>query len=222
MEPLDITFTDGQMHIDGYPDAVKVIALQGVDAQRAGELIAHRGDLLFAVECLDRREKYLVDDPQLDEPLWRSAVAHYIKCFKRSARREKLAIGEILAVESPEATEAHKYFEALRDKHHAHDENNMGIVCVGAILNGAGHHPKLARIVASEVYAVTTDPGTVSTLRQLIECALSWTEVEFEALNTKILNDLEKQPYEALLAQSALQWTVPSPGDIARTKPPAP
>ena len=90
MEHFQITKTPEGFHIEGFPDAVKVLRLHGPNAQRLADLALHRADLDFALECLEQINKVPEQSYVLRQALWRSAVVHYIKCFGSNESRFSL------------------------------------------------------------------------------------------------------------------------------------
>ena len=53
MESFEIVLTDSGFHINGFPDAIKVIKLYGPKAQQLSELASHRNDLQIALASLE-------------------------------------------------------------------------------------------------------------------------------------------------------------------------
>ena len=90
MERIDISH-DGPgsgFRIEGYPDAVKVIALKGPDASKLSALTLHHRDLTFCLECLDRLA--LGQDDLIQAALWEITILTFIKCFQNSNSRKPL------------------------------------------------------------------------------------------------------------------------------------
>ncbi len=85
MEYFSITKTDAGIQIEGFPDAAKVIRIDGSQAKRLAALFLHETDLAFAAECLEMINQVPDEPPVLKQMLWRAAIFHYIiKCFGRS------------------------------------------------------------------------------------------------------------------------------------------
>jgi hypothetical protein len=49
MEQFELSKADGGLQIEGFPDAVKVIRLDGPRAKRLADLALHRADLDFGL-----------------------------------------------------------------------------------------------------------------------------------------------------------------------------
>jgi len=53
MEHFEITKTNEGFHIEGFPEAVKVLGIKGPNARRLANLTLHKADLEFSLSCLD-------------------------------------------------------------------------------------------------------------------------------------------------------------------------
>ena len=122
MEHFPITKTDAGLQIEGFPDAVKVVRIEGRQAKRFADLTLHKTDLEFASECLAAINHVPEQPWVLRQALWRAAIIHYMKCFGDGARFQlsaaKIYKGNALALG------AFNYFKDIRHKHVAHDENS--------------------------------------------------------------------------------------------------
>jgi len=90
MEHLTFTVTDRQFHLEGFPDAVKIVRLTGPKAQRLADLMLHQEDLDATLYYLDAINHVPDQDHRLREILWESAIVHLIKCFSDSESRFSL------------------------------------------------------------------------------------------------------------------------------------
>jgi len=66
MEHFTISKTEAGLHIEGFPDAVKVVVIDGREAKRLADLALHKDDLEFADACLDAIDQAPAD-PSLCE-----------------------------------------------------------------------------------------------------------------------------------------------------------
>jgi len=135
MEHFEISQQESGLHIEGCPDAVKVIAVEGWRSKRLADLALHKDDLEFADSCLDAINVSPEEPFVIREALWRSAIVHFMKCFGDSGARFQLSSVKILNGELPEVSMAFEYFKDLRNKHFVHDENSYAQSLPGAILN---------------------------------------------------------------------------------------
>jgi len=86
MEHLRISQTDLGLHIEGFPDAVKVIRVDGPHAKRLADLALHESDLEFAADCVEAINHAPEEPLVLRQALWRAAIVHFMKCFGGGAR----------------------------------------------------------------------------------------------------------------------------------------
>ena len=67
MENIDFTFNGNAFHIEGFPDAVKILKITGPKGKRLADLALHKSDLAFSLECLKTINCTPEDPPILRE-----------------------------------------------------------------------------------------------------------------------------------------------------------
>ena len=219
MEQFSISKTESGLYIEGFPDAVKVVTINGPEAKRLADLSLHKADLEFADACLDAINQTPENPAVAREALWRSAIVHFIKCFHSSARF-KLSPEKIYKDEMPEALVAFKYFKYLRDKHFVHDENSYAQSIPGAILNNGTKSHKIEKIVCFAAFGATLEQGNCGNLKFLVSKARVWVASEFDSLCERLTATLEQECYKDLLARDAITYRVPTVDEISCPKDP--
>lgn len=218
MENFEITQRDTGLHIEGFPDAVKVIHIDSPDAVRLSGLALHKIDLEFADHCLEAINVSPEEPSVIREALWRSAIVHLLKCFGNSKARFRLMSDEVLQGDPPEAKEAFKYFKSLRDKHFVHDENSYAQSIPGAVLNKGDKDYKVEKIVCLSASSVTLVQDNYGNLKLLIGRSLQWVTQEFDQLCEKITETLEKESYTELVARADLTYKAPTLEELHRNR----
>lgn len=181
MEHFAISKRESGFHIEGFPDAVKVVMIDGPEAKRLADLFLHKEDLEFADACLDAINQTPESPLVAREALWRSAIVHFMKCFGNSARFQ-LSAAKIYKGESPEALMAFEYFKDLRNKHFVHDENSYAQSIPGAVLNNGTRGYKIEKIICFAAFGATLEQGNYGNLKLLIGKARTWVVSEFDSL----------------------------------------
>ena len=217
MEHFAISKTEPGLHIEGFPDAVKVVAITGPDAKRVADLSLHKVDLDFADACLDAINQVPENPLVAREALWRSAIVHFMKCFGPSARFQ-LSAAKIYKGETPGAKKAFEYFEYLRNKHFVHDENSDAQSIPGAVLNNGAKSYKIEKIVCFAAFGATLEQGNYGNLKLLIEKARAWVVTEFDSLCERLTGALEQESYEDLLARDAITYRVPTVDELSNAR----
>jgi len=217
MERLEISAGEDGVRIGGFPDAVKVVELDGPEARRLGHLWLHKVDLDFAADCLDDINRVPDRHRQKREALWRCAVVHYTKCFGVSKARFRLDAEKILRAE-PLGLECHKFFIDLRNKHLVHDENSYARCLPGALINRGDKSYKVEKIACIAQYVQTLDQENWNNLRVLVDKAHAWVSKEFDSICERLTKTLESEPYEGLLSRKAMTLTTTSRGEVGRTR----
>lgn len=215
MEPLRLSPQDGQLHIEGYPNAEKVVAIDGPKAQRLAHLSLHRNDLERARSYLEAIKE--TSSPILRQSAWLAAIVLFMKCFQHSIRRGQLDPKKVFGDNVP-ALAAFEYFKALRNKHIVHDENDYTQARPGAIINKPSEPFKIAKIVVTTVTGETLEAPNFKNLLSLIGDASRFVEDAFGALAVVLTDELEREPREALLHRPSVQLTAPNLAAIAEPR----
>jgi hypothetical protein len=212
MEPLRISTRENELHIEGYPKAIKVIAIDGPKATRLARLALHGDDLKDARRCLEGIND--TTNTVLREAAWFTAIVLFTKSFQSGSRRSQLDPKKIYGGNAT-ALLAFNYFKALRNKHLVHDENDYAQAHPGAIVNGPTEPAKVAKIVVSTSKGHTMEEDNWRNLSLLIEDALRFVEAASDELANALTDELERESREALLRRPTLQLTAPKLETIA-------
>ncbi|HQN64185.1 MAG TPA: hypothetical protein PLR90_01520 [Methylophilus sp.] len=218
MEHFKISQQGSSLHIDGFPDAVKVIGIDGRNSKRLADLALHKDDLKFADGCLDAINLSPEEPFVIREALWRSAIVHFIKCFGDSKARFQLSSVRILKGEPPEAMTAFEYFKHLRNKHLVHDENSHSQSLSGALLKNGTKNYKIEKVVCLATVAGTLSQENYGNLKLLIQKSRSWVITEFDQLCNTIATELESVSYDDLLKRKSLEFQVPTNHEIDKNR----
>jgi len=218
MEKFPISKADTGLHIEGFPDAVKVIQLDNPKAQRLSDLALHKNDLDFADACLEALNTVPEEARVVREALWQSAIVHYSKCFGDSGARFQLSSERVYKTEPPEAMVVFNYFKDLRNKHVVHDENSYAQSLPGAVLNGGDKNYKIEKIVCMNAVGITLEQANYGNLKLLIGKARIWVESEFDQLCDILTKELEQLPYETLFAKDTVSYRAPTVDEISKNR----
>ena len=213
IEQLEIKKTSDGFHIEGYPDAVKLLGIDGPKAQRLADLGLHRADLNFALECVEQINQTLEHPYVLRQALWRSSVVHYIKCFGRHGSRFSLVRQKVYKGD-PGAIEPFEYFDSLRNKHLVHDENSYAQCLPGAILNKKDVDHKIAKIVCLSLIGDTLAQENYSNLHMLLTQAREWVVDQFDKLCNVLTAEFEAEGYDALVERQGITYSRPGVDQI--------
>jgi len=219
LEYFPIRKTTEGLHVEGFPDASKVVQIKGQEAKRLASMSLHKEDLDFAESCLDAINLMEGDRVNIRQALWRSAVVNYFKCFDGSskARTYPLDKGKIFRSD-PVGREVHEYFKNLRNKHFVHDENPFSQCLPGAVLTRGDKPYKVEKIVCLNVLSETLTQENFSNLKLLVGKSLEWVVAEFDRICDRITKELEKESYETLLEREGITFVVPSVSDATRNR----
>lgn len=218
MDHFEITCEENEWHIEGFPNAVKVVRITGPKARRLADLVLHKADLDFALECLEAINHQPGDSSVTRQALWRSAIVYFMKCFGRNESRFSLDTRKVYKGDAA-ANEAFTFVSSLRSKHIVHDENSYAQCLPGAVLNKDGSDCKIAKIVCLGVMNDTLCQGTYGNLHLLSTRAREWVVAQFDELCAVLTAELEPQTYDELLAKDGIRYTPPTASDIYTGRP---
>jgi hypothetical protein len=218
MEPIPFSQVAGGFHIEGFPDAAKLLRLDGPKAKRLSDLCLHKSDLDFVADCLDAINKIPMENAVVRAALWRSAVVHFVKCFGDSRSRFQLDAAHIYKDRPPEAMLAFQFFRDLRNKHFVHDENSYAQSIATAVLNKGDKPFKIEKIVCISTIADVLGQENWANLKLLNETAHRWVVAEFDALAVLLTKELEAESYESLLLKGAVEYRVPSVEEMSKRR----
>lgn len=229
MEYYPLNKIDTGFHVEGFPDAAKLIKLEGKKARRLADLVLHKGDLEFALSCLENIEhkdselilKQVKDSAVIiRQGLWHSAIMHFMKCFGQNNSRFGLNSKNVYKGQT-DAIEVFAFFKALRDKHLVHDENAYSQCHPGAVLNMPNSECKIAKIMCTHFVGFTLDEASYSNLHLLVSDALKWVVTEFDNLCEVLTGELEAEPYEKLEQMELVVLSKPTVDEInsSRSRP---
>jgi len=217
LENINFKCSGTELHIEGFPDGLKVVKLHDKLAKRASDLALHKDDLEFAEQCLNRISDTPGIDSFLQETLWRCAIIHFTKCFGNSAARSQLSAKPIFSRDKT-AVLCFEYFKTLRNKHFIHDENSYMQSHVGAIINGGNKSYKVEKIVCSSIAAQTFNETNLRNLKLLIIETHKHVIGQLDEIFVLLTKQLEAKTYSELISMPNLQFKAPSIDGIQLTR----
>jgi hypothetical protein len=208
---------NNNLEFNGVPEAVRVIKVSGKVAAQLADLVLHATDLSFARDSLDALSATGVST-HTRESLWRSALAHFYKCFA-SGCRERLNADEIYKSEPIQVMETFTHLQNVRNKHLAHDVNVYAQAFIGAALNKPAASSKIAVIVKGVFLLETLDQQQHKNFQTMLNTTLQWVESKFTVLSNALETEHEATPYAELATRPTLRETTATVGDADRVRP---
>ena len=153
--PLKFELRDGHLHIHGYPNAVHLGELSTKAAGQLADFELHRFDLEHCRSAMQLLGKLLKGTDGLDDSwdrtsiqmtLWTGSCVSYCRCFGHG-RRNPLDPTKIYANDELGLL-VHRHVWSMRNKHYAHDVNDIRQSFVGVALDQAGNNLDIVRAVS--------------------------------------------------------------------------
>ncbi len=214
---MEIRENDKGLQIFGIQDAIKLVQYSGKMAKDLAELALHQSDLSSAESYLDAINLIPLEAREIREGLYLAAVIRFLKCFKKSQRRQKLDAIEILGSDQF-GLEFFSTLEAVRDKHIAHDQNSLAQCFVGAAINDGQKPYKVEKVVPIVVNVQLLTEEDWRNLKLGIQKSLQYVKKKMDDLYVDITNDLEKEDYRSLAARPDVVLTPALTADIKKSR----
>lgn len=218
MESLKTSKPKQGFHIEGFPDALKVITLNSKLSEQISSYALHKYDLNICLELLININQVDSNHAQLREALYHFAIVTFAKCFRQSKSRIQLNEKTVYKAEPKEALEAFGYFLDLRNKHIVHDENSLSQCIPGAVLNKRESDQKIAKVVCFNAVGLTLSQENYSNLHMLVSKASEWVESKFDEICMQITNDLEQVDYDDLFKMEEMTYSKPDVSEIGKPR----
>ncbi len=202
--------------IDGGPDAVRAISLEGNLAKRLADLSMHLHDLTEAEDYL-RAAQAIASNTVIYRALGQSAVVTFMKCFAQSKARSSLD-RKILNGTDGGALPSFQFFYDLRNKHIAHDENPFSICSTFALINDGKKPYKVEKVCAVPMKIHVLEQSKLDELAGLIETAKAWLDKQIAVVREKIIDELDRESYQELASRNAPHLVTPHLSDVGKNR----
>jgi len=204
-------------NIEGIPDKAKLVRVDSAEAAALAHWCLHRSDLKLADDYLETINR--TGDEFTRRALWHAAIVEFLKCFGNSASRfPRLSAKDIYAARPPEAMLNFEFFNGLRDKHIAHDENAYSQCLVVAAINDGKKDYKVEQVISLTDRFGTLGEDHWRNLKSLIATAQRWVEEQYEACRARVAHELEQLPYDQLAALPVPSVTAPTATDASKSR----
>lgn len=133
MGPTGFSFDQGRLHVDGYPDARKLVEWPSEIGHRLAGLRLHQSALKFCEDAMQEFGIIKESHPLAAEAALIGIVSRYFSCFGRNEACARLNEDQIFHG-MPKAKECFEYWKGIRDNHIIHDESELSELRTGIVL----------------------------------------------------------------------------------------
>jgi len=208
--PTGFTFRPDSFHIEGYPNADRVVKLTTPVGKRLADMRLHDSDLGFCERTMQIYGSTLrVEAGDLSRALWITVLTKFYSCFGTSASRASLDAKKVYAGKS-DAMRAFWYYQNMRNKNIVHDENNYAYGITGIVLGPAS---EVQDILSLQFQTMTDNFEDGQNMYNLIDAAQKYVSDQIGALLSKAFIQTNMLSPQQRVALPPLQVTAPGPGD---------
>ncbi len=214
--PTDISLIDGRMHVEGYPDAERVGALETPMARRLADLRLHESALMFSEQAM-QEFGLMAERPLAREAILVGVVAKYFSCFGDNKAAASLSADRVFK-NMPDAKRCFEYWKALRDKHLIHNESAISHMVTGVVF---GPRAEVQDILSLQMLpALDLDHEHCQLLYNLIDHTLKFVRDEIANLLPRIFKETNDMTIAERLILKDVVYTVPGSDAAFATRSP--
>jgi hypothetical protein len=206
-----------ELHVEGYPDAERLVKLSTTIGKRLADMRLHQSDLEFCERVLQIMGNAIpTAEPSndLSRALWICALTKFYSCFGNSGSRAELNPKKVYAG-SPDALKAFHYYKHIRNKNVVHDENNYAYATTGVVLGSGGD---VEDILSLQAQIMTDNRENGQNLYNLVDAARKYVSSQVNAILAKAFAEAHALSPEQRKALPAMQFSAPVPGDEAKRR----
>ena len=205
-EQVGLLKAEAGLHVDGYPNAKRVVKWDSKKTERLAVLRVHESSLRF---CQAAMQEFLKISPELPIASYAALigiVAKYFSCFGKNLANGPLSPDKVFKG-MPEAKECFVYWKKIRDSHFINEEGVLNERVTGIVL---GENEEAVDVVNLSVTASVSDFEHQQLLYNLISHTLAHVIDDSEALRQSILEDAGKLSAEDRKNLADLRIDIPS------------
>lgn len=188
------------------------VKISGPKTYRLADMYGVQQDLEWLIDLCSRITQHNSRrfDSNEREALEHAALIRYGRCFKGGARTAFILDAQWIAKLPQELQDAHRAFEALRDKHVAHSVNDweLNIPVANLRQDTETGESKVSSVNVQSYRIIGLTSDSIDQLKHLAESLLALIKVEFNAEAERVLEIVRQMPIaelEARLNDPAIQ-----------------
>ncbi len=205
---------NGNLHIEGYPDASVLVEIPSPLGRRLADLRMHQVDLAFCERAMQSLANETLDPPSVAaEALWIAAITKFFSCFGSGGRAQLNASAVFKAM--PDARTAFEYYRSLRNKHVVHDENNLNYAVAGVALRADG---SVCDVISLHVATLNYEREVLQTLYNLIAHVQGYVGRKIDEVHKACFAALEVMDPQQRLALPKVIYRAPLAEDVDKPR----
>jgi hypothetical protein len=206
---------ESTVHIEGYPDAVRLVKLNTFVGKRLAALRLHQADLGFCQRVTQILDGAFTTPPNdLSNALWICVLTKFYSCFGVSKARFHLDPKSIYA-KLPDALITFEYYKHIRDKRIVHDENQHNSPVTAIVL---GANDDVQDILHMNFESVALQKEAIENVYNLITAAQTYVDDQIVAALAKAFEEARAMsPVEKAKLEN-VTYTVLALSDVAKTR----
>ena len=215
--PQSISIKDGHLHIDGYPNANRVVRLASPSAKRLASLRLHQSTLRYCEDAMQELVRMSPISQVAASAMITGVAARYFSCFGKNNSKSvyPLEASQVFKGKQ-EAKECYLYWRSIRNKHLVHNESEMTSLYSGLVL---GSQHEIQDVISLHVRAmIETDKEHCQLLFNLIDHTRKHVDSEIEKVLQRVFSEAHAMTPEERAALTPIQYKLPDTGAVEKTR----
>lgn len=212
--PTNIRIVDGRLHIDGYPNASKLVELDKPIANRLAGLRRHQSVLAWCEKTMQKFGEIFDTQPELAEATFIGIITQFCSCFADDVPC-KLDPSKTFKGK-PYAKESFEFIKAIRDKHYVHDQSELTSNKSTLVLRQNGDVEDILSI--RHKIEIWSDRPHAQLLYDLITLTLEVVTHEIDQILPRAFAEVAKMTAEERIGLPEANWTTPRPANVTKKR----
>jgi hypothetical protein len=215
--PTGVRLADGRLHIDGYPDAKKLVELNSHVGHRLACLRRHQSALKFCQDAMQDFAATRNSHPLLAEAALIGIAARYFSCFGYNEASAPL-VAERVFKGTPDARKCFEHWKAIRDSHFIHDQSDLLSLRTGIVFGPNLEVQDILLLLAGP--NVARDAEHAQLLFNLIDHTLKHASDEIGAVLERAFGEARAMTADERDALPEISYVAPRPEDVNKIRRP--
>lgn len=213
--PTGFSLDQGRIHIEGYPDARKVVEWYSQIGHSLACLRLHQSSLKFCEDAMQEFGTIKDTRPLAAEAALIGIVARYFSCFGRNEASAPLRPDQIFHG-MPEARECFDFWEDVRNNYLVHDKSELTMLRTGIVLGQSSEVLDIVSLAARPY--LTSEKRWVQLLFDLIVHTQKKVAEKIDDLLKRAFAEANALSVEQREALAEIIYTVPDSGAAKRIR----
>ena len=203
--PTAMRIVGDKLHIDGYPDADRVVCWEAPIAKRLADLRMHQATVDFCEKAMQEFAKTPEGARTAAEAILIGVVASYFSCFGDNQASLTLSVNRVFKGRE-DAKMAFEHWKAIRNKVLIHNESSINFMVTGIALTREGDVEDILSLMINP--SIMDDQQNLQNLYELIAYTQRFLQQEITELLARAFNEAMSMTRDSRLGLGNVTYVV--------------